>query len=47
MKWLVTIAAAAARAVAVAGLASRATLNDRVDKLEEAQKPKLRLLALR
>ena len=48
MKWFLTIAAAVAMAVAFAALAARTSrLGERVDRLEEEQQPRLRLLALR
>jgi xanthine dehydrogenase iron-sulfur cluster and FAD-binding subunit A len=48
MKWFLTIAAAVALAAAFAALAARTSrLGERVDRLEEEQQPKLRLLALR
>jgi hypothetical protein len=47
MKWLTPVAVVVVLAAALAALAALATLTERVDKLEEDQKPKLRLLALR
>jgi hypothetical protein len=47
MKWLIPVSAVVVIAVAFAGLAAWATLNDRVEKLEEARQPRLHLLALR